>query len=232
MVELVERLCQLIAVVGDAARRVVLASLLYSRTELVELLYKLNLLLVERHCVGESSRDADALSLSLAQDRADTSVCVLDERTGVAVEVDRLLRVEEHVLASVNLEDEVLQCAKTHDACNLVALLLAHVLELAQLLACLLGVSHHCCNQVVCVYDSALAALHLAVRQLHHTVREVYELLAPLEAEAVEQDRKHLEVVVLLVAHDVYHLVDGEVVEAHLGCADVLSHVHAGAVAA
>ena len=36
--------------------------------------------------------------------------------------------------------------------------------------------------------------------------------------------------VVLLVAHYVDHLVDGEVVEAHLGCADVLGHVDAGAV--
>ena len=38
--------------------------------------------------------------------------------------------------------------------------------------------------------------------------------------------------IVLLVANDVYHLVDGEVVEAHFGCSDVLSHVYAGAVRA
>ena len=36
--------------------------------------------------------------------------------------------------------------------------------------------------------------------------------------------------VVLLVAYDVYHLVDGEVAETHLGRTDVLRHVHAGTV--
>ena len=34
-----------------------------------------------------------------------------------------------------------------------------------------------------------------------------------------------MEVVVLLVADDIYHLVDWVVVEALLGCADVLGHV-------
>ena len=38
--------------------------------------------------------------------------------------------------------------------------------------------------------------------------------------------------VVLLVAHHVYHLVNGVVLEAHLGRADVLGHVDAGAVRA
>ena len=95
---------------------------------------------------------------------------------------------EEHVLAGVYLEDEVLQRTKTHNACNLVALLLAHVLELAKLLACLLGVGYHCRNQVVGVNHGSLAALHLAVGQLNHSIREVYKLLAPLESETVEKD--------------------------------------------
>ena len=60
----------------------------------------------------------------------------------------------------------------------------------------------------------------------------MHQFLAPLEAEAVEQDGEHLEVVVLFVAHHVDHLVDGEVVEAHGGSADVLRHVDAGAVGA
>ena len=38
--------------------------------------------------------------------------------------------------------------------------------------------------------------------------------------------------VVLLVAHHVDHLVDGEVIEAHFGCTDVLGHVDACAVGA
>ena len=38
--------------------------------------------------------------------------------------------------------------------------------------------------------------------------------------------------VVLFVSHHVDHLVDGEVLEAQLGCADVLGHIHAGTVGA
>ncbi len=60
----------------------------------------------------------------------------------------------------------------------------------------------------------------------------MHEVLAPLEAEAVEDNRQHLEVVVLLVAHHVNHLIDGIVVEAHLGRTDVLRHINRGAVGA
>ena len=58
----------------------------------------------------------------------------------------------------------------------------------------------------------------------------MYELLAPLEAEAVEKYREHLEVIVLLVAHHVYHLVDRIILETHLGGTDILSHIHRSAV--
>ena len=60
----------------------------------------------------------------------------------------------------------------------------------------------------------------------------MHQFLAPLESEAVEQDAEHLEVIVLLVAHHVDHLVDGIVFVAHLGGADVLCHIDGGAVAA
>ena len=60
----------------------------------------------------------------------------------------------------------------------------------------------------------------------------MYEFLAPFESEAVEKDGEHLEMVVLLVAHHIYHLVDREVLETHLGSADVLCHIHRCAVGA
>ena len=58
----------------------------------------------------------------------------------------------------------------------------------------------------------------------------MYQLLAPLETETVKQDREHLEVVVLFVAHDINHLVDGVVLETHLGSANVLGHIYRRAV--
>ena len=60
----------------------------------------------------------------------------------------------------------------------------------------------------------------------------MHQFLAPFESETVEQYGEHLEVVVLLVAHHIDHLVDGIVFEAHFGGADVLSHIHRCAVGA
>ena len=60
----------------------------------------------------------------------------------------------------------------------------------------------------------------------------MHEILAPLESYAVEEERQNLEVVVLLVAHHVDHLVDRIVLVTKLGCSDVLGHIHRGAVLA
>ena len=187
MIELVEGLCQFVAVVGDARRRIVLASLLHGSGIFAYLLYKFHLLFYRTVVTAESVRDDDACSLSLAEDGAYAGIGVLYERTCVTVEIDTLLRVEEHILAGVNLEDEVLQCAETHDACYLVLLLLAHVIKLAQFVARLACVLYHGSHEFVSIHHSSLAALHLSVRKFHHTVREVSQILAPLETELVEQ---------------------------------------------
>ena len=60
----------------------------------------------------------------------------------------------------------------------------------------------------------------------------MHEFLAPLESEAVEQQRKHLKMVVLLVAHNIDHFVDGIVLETHLRRSDVLRHIDRRTVAA
>ena len=57
------------------------------------------------------------------------------------------------------------------------------------------------------------------------------QVLAPGKAQAVEQDGKHLEVVVLLIAHHIDHFVDGIFLESQVGCADVLGHIDRSAIA-
>ena len=116
VIELVELLSQLVAVVSDATRVVVVAGIGYGCCEVVHLLDEVNLRLVDWGICALFCRNRDALGFCLAHDSADTSVGVLDERTCIAVEVDTLLRVEEHVLAGIHLEDEVLQRSETHDA--------------------------------------------------------------------------------------------------------------------
>ena len=68
---------------------------------------------------------------------------ILDEGARVAVEVDGLFGIEEHVLAGIHLEDEVFQGTHAHDAGNLVALFLADVIKLSQLFARLSGIGNH-----------------------------------------------------------------------------------------
>ena len=57
------------------------------------------------------------------------------------------------------------------------------------------------------------------------------KFLTPLEAQTIQQDREHLEVVVLLVTNDINHLVNGIVLETHLGRTDVLRHIDRSAIA-
>ena len=82
---------------------------------------------------------------------------ILDERTCIAVEVDRLLRVEEHCLLRVDLEDEVLQCSKADHSEESILLLGRKVVDLAELHRSLLGGVVHVCNEVVSINYCSLA---------------------------------------------------------------------------
>ena len=112
----------------------------------------------------------------------------MDEWTSVAVEVDGLFWVEEHVLASIHLENEVFESAESHLACNLASLVFRNLHLLRHLLRHLISVLNHVCHQFVGIHYGTFAALHLSVWQFHHTVREVNEVLAPFETEFVEQE--------------------------------------------
>ena len=155
----------------------------------------------------------------------------MDERTCITVEIDTFLWVEEHVLTGIHLQDEVFQGTHTNDAGNLTSLFLSHIVEFAQFHRGLIGIFHHQSHQVVGINHRPFTTLHLTVRQLHHTIGEVGEFLAPLESQTIEQDREHLEVIVLLVAHHIDHLIDGEILETHLSRSDVLSHINASSIA-
>ena len=90
----------------------------------------------------------------------------------------------------------------------------------------------HAFYQIVGIYHRTFAALHLTVGEFDHAIREVHKALAPFKAETVEEEREDLEVIVLLIAYHVDHLVDGIVAEAEFGSTDVLGHVDRSAVCA
>ena len=230
MVELVVFFHELVAVVGHGGGLVFGAGLTHHGGEVGNVLHDFFFLHGQPDRRRELLGQPDSGIGGLAQDGTDAGIGVLDEGTCIAVEVDTFLGVEEHVLARVDLEKEIFQSPHAHDACHFGFFFLSHVVELAGLFHCLAGLGYHAGNEVVGINHGTLAALHLAVRQLDHAVGEVDQALAPLEAELVEQDREHLEVVVLLVAYDVNHFVNGEVAETELGGADVLRHVNGSAV--
>ena len=94
----------------------------------------------------------------------------MNEGTGVTIEVDTLLRIEEHILARIDLEDEVLQGTHANNAGNLVALCLTHIVELTQLHRGLVSILYHQCHQVVGINNRSLTTLHLTVWQFYHTI--------------------------------------------------------------
>ena len=102
VIELVELLGQLVAVVSDTTRVVVVACIGYSCSKVVHLLDEVNLLLVDRSVCAQLCRNLDALGCCLAHDAADTGIGILDERTCVTVEVDTLFWVEEHCCEEVH----------------------------------------------------------------------------------------------------------------------------------
>ena len=156
----------------------------------------------------------------------------MNEWACVAIEVDPLLRIKQHVLACIHFQDEIFQGSETNDACNALLFVLAHVVEFAQLVAHLACIADHGRNEFVGINHRSFAAFHLSVGQFHHAIGEMHQLFAPFEAQSVEQNRQHLEVIVLLIAHHINHFVDGIVLKAHLGRADILRHIDRSAVAA
>ena len=81
---------------------------------------------------------------------------ILDERSCITVEVNRFLRIEEHCLSWVYLEDEVLQGTEADHLEECILLLLREVVDLSKLERSLLCSIVHGCNQIVCIYDCSL----------------------------------------------------------------------------
>ena len=112
----------------------------------------------------------DTLFVCLAKDRLDTGMGILDERTGITVEVDRLLRVEEHGLARVNLEDEILQGTKAYHLEEFILFLCRKIVDLSKLERSLLCSIVHICDKVIGINNSSLTRLHLTFRKFDHTI--------------------------------------------------------------
>ena len=95
---------------------------------------------------------------------------ILNKGTGIAVEIDRLLRIKQHLLARIHLQNEILQSPQTNHMIKLILLGLIHIIQLPGLLRRCLRLQIHILNKIVGVNYGALAAFHLPLGKLHHTV--------------------------------------------------------------
>ena len=145
----------------------------------------------------------NALFFGLAQHRTDTCVGVLHKRTRVAIEVDGLLRIEEHCLLRINLEDEILQGTESDGVIEFVGLFRRKVFGLAKFVGNDPGCGHHLIHKVIRIDHRALTRLHLAIRQLDHAVGQMLNIIAPLATEAHQNALQHIEVVNLLITNDI-----------------------------
>ncbi len=116
----------------------------------------------------------------LLGDGLDPGVGVEAVGPGAPLELDRLLRVEVDRGARVEVENVVLQRRQADDLGPLGDVAVA---QLGPSLADGVGgEAHHLVDQVVGVDHLALAALHLALGQEHHAVRQVLQAALELGA--------------------------------------------------
>ena len=111
MVELIVFLHQIIHIVGDKRRTVYATGFGNHSREIGQMLNERNLFFRGFDLSGVHLAIIDTGFDSLAHDRADAGVGVLNERPRVPVEVDRIFGIESHVLAGIDFQDKVFQCA-------------------------------------------------------------------------------------------------------------------------
>ena len=80
-------------------------------------------------------------------------------------------------------------------------------------------------DKVVGIHNLPFPGLHLAFRQVNHTVGKVVKILGPAEAQLLEHIEKHLEMVLLLRAHHIEESVERPVLVPRYGGADILGNV-------
>ena len=81
---------------------------------------------------------------------------ILDERSCISVEIDRLLRVEKHGLLRIHLHDEVLEGTESDHVEEFVFLILRHICQFAGFCRGFLSLFIHLLDKVIGIYDCSL----------------------------------------------------------------------------
>ena len=226
MVVLIELLGKLVSIICNESWRMSSTCLCNLSRESIQDLDDTDLLWREFHVTGENRCImCKSLCIRLAEDRLDTSMSILNKRTGVTIEIDRLLRIKEHGLARIHLKNEVLKSTKADHLEERILLLSRKIINLSKLHRSLLCSIVHSRNQIISIYNCSLTRLHLTLRKLHHTIRKVVNAVSPIETKLTKNKFKHLEMVVLLVTYDIDMFIEAILCKTLLSSTKILSHI-------
>jgi len=176
--------------------------------------------------VDEQARVAGSARVRLREDAARAGVRVLEERRGVALEVERLLPPEHNRFLRLHADDVVPDRADANRLRDLPLLCLREVVPpFRDLRVCTL---YRFVDQVVQVDATSLAGRHPALREVHKGVED--RLRLPLDAHELERRLQPQERELVVLADE----VDRDVATAHLVqvIRDVARRVEGGPVAA
>ena len=185
MIELIVLLGKFIHIIGNQSGAERTSCFSHNCGIIGQTLYESNLAFTGSH--SYKLTDSEALIGSLAKHRTDTSMGVLDERTGIAIEVDRFLGIEGHVLARIHLEKEIFQSTQSYHFGNILHFRVGASVKLTAFRAYGTRSADHFIHEIIGIHNRTLAALHLAIRKLYHTIGEVDKILTPTETEAIKQ---------------------------------------------
>ena len=157
---------------------------------------------------------------------------ILNEWTGVAIEIYGFFRIEEHRLLWVDLDDEIFQGTQANHLVKPLLFLFRHPLQLTRLLGSCLGLLVHLLDQVIRIHYRALSRFHLTLRQFHHAIRQVIDIVRPSKAQLLQDELQDLEMIILFVSHDVDVRVEVIFLETFLRSAQVLRNVDRSAIGA
>ena len=155
----------------------------------------------------------------------------MNERSCITIEVDRLFRIESHILTGIYFENKVLQSTQTDNTGNIICFFLRQTIQFSEFLRSFFCSRYHLFHQVIGINDCSFTRFHLTFRQFYHTIREMYKAFTPFKTEFIQQNRKYLEVIILFVTNDINHFINRIISETKFGRANILRHINRGSIA-
>ena len=230
MIELIILLHQIVCIVGNNRWVIIRTCLLHNCLKVSQHLNQAFFFCTQLQSCRNHFGNSDTWFGCFTQHRPDTGISILDERSCIAIEINGFLRIKRHVLTCIHFQDKILQSSQAYNAGNIIRFFFRQAIQLTQLGWSFFRSLNHSFHQIIGIHHGSFTALHLTFRQFYHTVWEVNQSFAPFKAQLIKQDGQYLKMIILLISHYIYHLIDRIVLKTKFGSTDILSHIHRSSV--